>query len=149
MSKDNKPDARILQDLAVPRMIQLTVLGNPDVDDGRPTTVYIDPRLIATISRRLSSWIKYPGRKNEEGTDWERHPFAVCTVVDCQGGHQWLVLESVDEVARRRDAAFYHTPGLTAVESTSQLTSCPKCGRVVFPSEEFKCRIEDCGMLPK
>jgi len=90
-----------------PGLIRLTQIASPEIDDGKPTTLYIDPGSIVTIRRSHGAF-------NKAGTS-ESYPRISCTeVFFCHGG--LLVEESPETVALLRDKAFGQAPKPTAVE---------------------------------
>ncbi len=97
MSK--KRDTTIGYDVIRPKLIQLTQCGCPDFNDGKPTPVFINPELITSIRYGRSDWRKF-------GTD-EHHDSFEATIVVTTNEH-FLIVETVEEVARRRDAALGH-----------------------------------------
>jgi hypothetical protein len=91
-----------------PRLVRLTCIANPDVDEGRPTPTYCDPQDISTIRRTTGGYMTASsyGKPREEQCF---HALVACTEVHC--GHTILfVEESPEEVARLRDKAFGHEP---------------------------------------
>ncbi len=91
-------------------MVRLTSIGNVEVCNGEPTSVYIDPWCIALVNRAYGAWNTCdPNLKNEKIT---------CTTVWLRGAAQAniLVLETPEEVAQRRDAALDIPTRLEAVK---------------------------------
>ena len=85
-----------------PKFIKLTQIGNPDFRNGEQTPCYIDPGVITAIFMVPAAFTK---RNKPE----ERHPDVDCTAVFyCHGTLH--VLESPDEVARLREAAYGDEP---------------------------------------
>lgn len=78
-------------------LIELTMIGNPDVAEGQPQTCYLDPQLITAITVGRGAYAK-------EASPGEFHPRIVCTIVSYHGG-SLLVLQPPTAVARLRDAA--------------------------------------------
>ena len=89
-----------------PKLIALTAIGNPGVDEGRATICYLHPDVIKLVVRGLSSWNRGLG---DDGKPQEppTHPQVECTVVWFDGGAV-PVIEMPEEIARRRDEALGH-----------------------------------------
>lgn len=83
-----------------PPLIRLTQIGNPDIDDGQPTPVFVDPNSISKISRTLGAF-------SRAGSATEVHERVSCTEVHCCHFHL-LVTESPETVAMLRDKALGH-----------------------------------------
>lgn len=79
-----------------PRMIRLTQIGNPEMKEGVPTDLYINPLCINMISEAMGSFTSV-----NTGQAQTRRP---CTQVMCCHFHA-LVKETPEEVARLREEA--------------------------------------------
>lgn len=88
-----------------PVLIRLTQIGNPDVDGGEPTAMYLDPATITRVSR-VAGGFRTVESVGAEKTLW--HPLVSCTEV-VASGLGCFVIESPEEVARLREVA-YGTP---------------------------------------
>lgn len=85
-----------------PALLRLTMIGNPDVEGGKPTPCFLTPQSITMIRRAIAA---FPRRDDPA----QRHPDAPCTeVFFCHGAVH--VLESAEEVAMLRDRALGHEP---------------------------------------
>ena len=85
-----------------PKLIRLTMIGNPDYRNGEPSACYIDPGVITAI-------FQVPAAFQKRNKPEERHPDVECTAVFyCHGTIH--VLESPDEIARLREAAYGNEP---------------------------------------
>jgi hypothetical protein len=73
-----------------PRLVMLTKVPHPGIEDGRPTILYIDPKLISCIERGQVIW-------KDQGVEL---PAVECTVVTFAGRYA-QVLEAPEEVANR------------------------------------------------
>ncbi len=100
MRNDN--DVKVQNKFWVPRMVELTGVGNLEVDNGMPNKIYIDARHIALIYRTIGSWYSQEGENAGK-----QQPFVECTAVWLNGGGPTHinVIESPSEVALRRDRA--------------------------------------------
>lgn len=86
-----------------PRLLRLTQIGNPDVDDGHPTSCYIDAQAITRISRVVAAF-------SMRADPQKRHPDVLCTeVFYCHGAVH--VLETPEQIALMRDRALGHESG--------------------------------------
>ncbi len=85
-----------------PPLLKLTLVGNPQVDDGIPLPVFIIPQSICSIHRGIGAHGKFLSNP----TEW-LEPFH-CTVVKLSNGDQFQVMESPEKVARCRDEAMGH-----------------------------------------
>ena len=101
-------------------VVKLTLIRNPDVEGGKPTTCFCLPELMMFWMRGTSSFAKkdFPAIakfKREVPIDESHHPKQECTVIYLSSGHTLTVLESPDEVKRLRDEAFgaqkFNSPG--------------------------------------
>lgn len=89
-----------------PPLIELTLLGNPDLDEGQPTVCFVAPDLISSITRRMLAW----STAASYGTGGRTfHPCVPCTEV-VYGGSSLLVIEEPAQVAALRDRALGHEP---------------------------------------
>lgn len=100
--------------LQVNNTVKLTMIGNPEVDDGKPMPCYCLPEMICFWFRGRSSFGKstFPavGKFKREVPIEESHwPKQDCTIVWLSNGHQLPVTETPDEVARLRLEALEQT----------------------------------------
>ena len=80
-----------------PKLIRLTMIGNPDWDGGKPQVCFLDPAVIVSLSEGFGAF-------STRDDPPKRHPDVRCTAVFfCHGTLH--VLESAEEVARLRDEA--------------------------------------------
>lgn len=92
----------ITQMLWKPKLIRLTQIGNPDVDEGKPTPCFLDP---ATVTSIVACVAAFATRQDQT----KRHPDVYCTAVFyCHGTLH--VLETPEQVAVLRDRALGHEP---------------------------------------
>jgi len=78
-------------------LVELTQIGNPEVNGGQPTPCYVDPSMIAIVYRSPSAF-------NSTVTE-ERFPYVEATNVVLTTGNHVSVLEAPAEIARRREEA--------------------------------------------
>lgn len=88
-----------------PALIRLNLIPRPDVDDGQPTTTYVDPAAISAIWRTNVAKDK-PGGGTESAGCY--------TLIHCHY-YNIMVVETPEQVARLRDKALGHEARLTAV----------------------------------
>jgi hypothetical protein len=81
-------------------LLRLTMIGNPDFHDGKPTDCYVDAELIVFASICRGSFTKDP----LDGNLREFHPRQTCTMVYLRGGSHLLVLETPEQVNEARNA---------------------------------------------
>lgn len=93
-----------------PPLLRLTHIGLADIDQGRDTICYVNPREI-TMLRRMD--VKDPS--SAYASSDATQPKIVATVVYLYGGTLVHVRESCDEVALARDRAFGIEPQLRTV----------------------------------
>jgi hypothetical protein len=87
-------------------LLRLTQIPVPDLDEGQPTVVFVDPQQIGAVRRLNSGYAK----KLEAGpAAREFHPMIACTEVHCCH-YTLLVVEMPEEVAMLRDRALGHEP---------------------------------------
>ena len=79
----------------MPRLVELTKAPHPEVNEGAPTKMYVDPKIICHIERAVVQWQLVDGTKV---------PKQECTVVTTTRSFAH-VLESPEEIARRVNAA--------------------------------------------
>lgn len=110
MSHDH--DMNVTQMHWQPPLVKLTQVANPDHDEGKPTTCFINAQNITQINRAISSFSKI----NADGTvpsstdKREFHPAQACTVVMVGASQGLQVTESPETVAMLRDRALGHEP---------------------------------------
>ena len=91
-----------------PKLIKLTMIGNPDWNKGEPSPCYLDPGVITSISKVVAS---FPIREDPS----KKHPDVECTAVFfCHG--TFHVLESPEEVAMLREKAYGQEPQIKAIK---------------------------------
>ena len=90
-----------------PPLLKLTQIGLDGVDDGIPTTLYINPALIQKISRAKMWFTKPDGTKSDAVMATELH----CCHFVCH------VSQDPEFVALMRDKALGHDNPLKAVSS--------------------------------
>lgn len=89
-----------------PPLLKLTLLPNPDVEDGEAQACFVAPELIQSIAVRVMSWATAATYGQRERA---YHPARPCTEVVC-GSLMLLVTESPETVAMLRDRALGHEP---------------------------------------
>lgn len=95
-------------------LLRLTCIGNPDVNEGRPTNTFVPPEAIGQIRRM---WGAYRTKESlhDVANPPRYHPGVECTEVHC-GHYTLLVTELPETVAMWRDKALGFEPtGLKAV----------------------------------
>lgn len=94
MSDDERErfDIRGVQRRWHARLVELTKAPHPEIADGNPTKMYIEPEDVASIERGTVIW------KDSKGADSDPQE---CTVIRLSVGTYAHVLESPEEVARR------------------------------------------------
>ena len=88
-----------------PALIKLTQIGRPEVNNGEPVSLYVDPSAIQRITIEQTVFNLVDGTKSEP---------VVCTSVFCCHFH-CAVLESPEQVALMRDQALGHQSKLNVV----------------------------------
>lgn len=84
------------QDLTDMPLLRLTSICYPEINDGKPTQIYLNPSLIMAIKATLSEVKGHAG---------EHLRFEACTQVLTSTRDAFFVSETPSEVARLRDAA--------------------------------------------
>ena len=87
-----------------PELLKLTQVGRPEVNNGEPVALYVDPTAIQKITIE-EVYFNLP--------DGSKGPAVVCTSVFCCHFH-CAVLESPEQVALMRDRALGYKPKLTS-----------------------------------
>jgi len=77
------------------KLIRVTQVGRKDIDNGKPTPLFIDPELIAFVHRQVIEHRDPAGKPTGET--------AQCTVVSLKIGVNCFVLEHPEDVAALRD----------------------------------------------
>lgn len=90
-------------------MIELTQIGNPEVDGGLPTTCFIDPALIMLVHRAMTRWRTMTGVKPDD-YQWQDKGIE-STNIWLHGGATLSVLETPQEVNEKRNKAYGLGPG--------------------------------------
>lgn len=96
MSDEDRVAVDATQRVWKPRLIELTHLPHPDLGDGVPTKVYVDPNHVYLIARSYVTLLRMDETKLEPQE---------CTTVFSYGGTPMQVMESPEEVARRVNEA--------------------------------------------
>lgn len=92
-----------------PRLIKVTQVVQPELDDGKPTVAFINPECIDKISRMVIGWTKRDGTGQ-----W---PDQSVTGVSMHSQGVLFIVESPEEVAKMRDQAFGYENGKPALKS--------------------------------
>ena len=79
-----------------PPLIKLTQIPHPNVADGKPTDVYVNPLFIVSVQRSRGAF------NNELGKPYE---LVECTFVSLTTGQHLLVLETPQIVTAAREHA--------------------------------------------
>ena len=100
----NGMDFSATQMIWKPALIRLTQVGNPQVNGGAPTPVFLDPNAISYIFVSLTQFNNLDGSKSEPVT---------CTNINCCH-YNVAVIESPETVAMMRDRSLGYEPKLSA-----------------------------------
>ena len=87
-------------------MIRLTLIGNPEVDGGGPTTCFVEASAISSIRRTVGGYAK---SQSYGKTPLEFHELVACTELHCCH-YTLFVTESPEDVALLRDKAMGISP---------------------------------------
>lgn len=66
--------------IKAPPPLKFTMIGNPDVDEGKPSTCAIDPTMILFVMRGRTAWHKENSFDPSTG-HYDFHPRKNCTVI--------------------------------------------------------------------
>ena len=84
-----------------PPLLKLTSYSIPEINNGEPTSVFLEPSGITTIRRVLTS-------RKKPGVEESYPDIEVTEVFFCHGSI--LCMETPEQVAMLRDRAFGHEP---------------------------------------
>lgn len=92
-----------------PRLLRLTKIPHPDLNDGEPEAAYIRPDFITKIH---TTWVTQEKMHVKD----EKYGPVICTYIALQGGDGFHVMEPPDVIAAMRDRALGFEPQLDPVE---------------------------------
>lgn len=126
------------------RLIKLTCVPHPDIDDGKPRTIYVDPTRILTIERARTSLVKEGSQEQHRQAIQGLFEEVERIVAEASTMKKTMVPTSEEE-ARWADQWMFARESAAALQSAYQIVARVASGPAYYPRVDCTVVSMACG----